>query len=73
MSGPLPATAGADVRRARESTWMALLIITVGTAAAFFLDDEANPVAQGLFAVVAAFEVMIAAAWWWSERRRTRR
>jgi hypothetical protein len=42
----------------------------VGSAGGFLLDQDANPVAQGLLAVVAALEVMLAVVWWRSVRRR---
>jgi hypothetical protein len=66
-------TAAAEVRRAQTTTWVALVLITAGTAIAFLLDEDANPIAQGLFAMVAALEVMIAALWWRSARRRDAR
>jgi hypothetical protein len=59
-----------EARRVQRLTWGAVVAATVVTAAAFLLDDDANPVAQGLFAVVAVLEVLIAAAWWRSVRRR---
>jgi hypothetical protein len=70
MSRPTPA--GTEVRRARATTWIALVVITAGTAAAFFFDARANPVAQGLLAVLATLEIMIALWWWRSTRRRGR-
>jgi hypothetical protein len=59
-----------EVRRVQSTTWVALLVITVGTAGAFLLDQDANPVAQGLFAAVAALEIMVALFWWRTTRRR---
>ena len=67
---PAPAP---EVTRVQGMTWAALVVITVGTAGAFLLDEDANPVVQGLFAVVAALETMIALFWWLSARRRGRR
>jgi hypothetical protein len=58
------------VRRVQGTTWAVLVVITVVTAGAFLLDEDANPVAQGLFAMIAALEAMIALAWWRSTRRR---
>jgi hypothetical protein len=58
------------VHRVQGTTWAALVVITVVTAGAFLLDEDANPVAQGLFAMVAALEAMTALAWWRSSRRR---
>ena len=77
MSGPPRArpsrTRAPEVRRAQTSTWVALVVITVGTAGAFLLDGDANPIGQGLFAMVAALEIMIAFLWWrWARRRDTR-
>ncbi len=63
-------TAAPEVRRAQSTTWVALVVITVGTAIAFLLDEEANPIGQGLFAMMAALEVMIALLWWRSARHR---
>jgi hypothetical protein len=63
-------TAAPEVRRAQSTTWVALVVITVGTAIAFLLDEEANPIGQGLFAMMAALEVMIAFLWWRSARHR---
>jgi membrane protein implicated in regulation of membrane protease activity len=54
-------------------TWVALVVIAVGSAVGFLLDQDANPVVQGLLAVVATVEVMLAVAWWRSVRRRDRR
>ena len=59
-----------EVRKGQEMTWIALVVITVGVAGGFLLDTEADPVAQGLLATLAALQVMIAVGWW---RRRTRR
>jgi hypothetical protein len=74
VSGPPRArpsrTPDPEVRRAQTSTWVALVVITVGSAGAFLLDEDANPIGQGLFAMVAALEVMIAILWWRSARRR---
>jgi hypothetical protein len=68
MSRPEPTTGRApEVRRGQVSTWIALVLITVGTAAASLVDPAASPVVQGLFAMVAALEVMV--AWWWWRRR----
>ncbi len=63
-------TAAPEVRRAQTTTWVALVVITAGTAGAFVLDEGANPIGQGLFAVVAALEIMIALLWWRAARRR---
>jgi hypothetical protein len=54
----------AEVRRVQATTWGALVVSTVVTAGAFLLDDDANPVAQGLLAMVAALEAMIGLFWW---------
>ena len=62
-----------EVSRVLGVTWAALVVITVGTAGAYLLDEDANPVVQGLFAVVAALETMIALFWWRAARRRDRR
>jgi uncharacterized membrane protein YfcA len=59
-----------EVRRAKVTTWVALVAIAVGSAVGFLLDQDANPVAQGLLAVVAALQTMIALFWWRSTRRR---
>jgi hypothetical protein len=67
---PAPAP---EVSRVQGTTWAALVVITVVTAGAFLLDEDANPAVQGLFAVVAALETMIALFWWLSARRRDRR
>jgi len=67
---PAPAP---EVSRVQGTTWAALVVITAVTAGAFLLDEDANPVVQGLFAVVAALETMIALFWWLSARRRDRR
>jgi hypothetical protein len=69
-SRPAPAP---EVRRVRATTWAALVVITVVTAGAFMLDEDASPVAQGVFAAVAALEAMIALLWWRSTRRRDTR
>ena len=66
---PAPAP---EVRRAQVATWVAMTVIAVGVAGGFLLDRDANPVAQGLLAVVAALETMLAVAWWRSRRRRDR-
>ena len=66
---PAPAP---EVRRAQGMTWVALVLIAVGSAVGFMLDQDANPVAQGLLAVVATVEAMLAVAWWRSVRRRGR-
>jgi uncharacterized membrane protein YphA (DoxX/SURF4 family) len=69
-----PSTAPApEVRRVQATTWAALVVITAITAGAFLLDGDANPVAQGLLAMVAVLETMIALSWWRSARRRDRR
>ena len=72
MSGPRRARPAPtpEVRRVQGTTWAVLVVITVVTAGAFLLDEDANPVAQGLFAMIAALEAMIALAWWRSTRRR---
>jgi hypothetical protein len=62
-----------EVRRVQATTWAALVVITSITAGAFLLDRDASPVAQGLLAMVAALETMIALSWWRSARRRDRR
>jgi hypothetical protein len=75
MSGtrrPRPAPA-AEVRRAHRATWVALVVIAVGSAGACLTDQDANPVGQGLLAVVAALETMVALVWWRSARRRDTR
>lgn len=74
MSGPPPVrpVPAPEVRRAQGTTWVALVVIAVGSAGAFLLDQDANPVAQGLLAVVAALETMLAVSWWRSRRRRDR-
>ena len=59
-----------EVRRVQTTTWVALVVITVVTAGAFLLDDDANPIGQGFLATVAALETMIAFHWWRSARRR---
>ena len=69
MSGP-SRTVAPEVRRVQTTTWAVLVVITVVTAGAFLLDEDANPVAQGLFAMVAALETMIALHWWRTTRRR---
>jgi hypothetical protein len=72
MTGPgrqQPAPAP-EVHRVQATTWVALVVITVGTAGAFLLDADADPVAQGLFATVAALQIMIGLVWWRSVRRR---
>jgi uncharacterized membrane protein len=66
---PVP---GPEVRRAQTTTWVALVVIAVGSAVGFLLDQDANPVAQGLLAVVATLEAMLAVFWWRSVRRRDR-
>ncbi len=63
--------AAPEVYRAQISTWAALVVIPVGIAALLFLDGDVNPVVHGLFAVVAAMELMIALQWW--RRRRGHR
>ena len=73
MSGLTAPVPPPEVRRAGSLTWGALVMVTAGTAAAFLLDRDANPIAQGLFAVVAALEGMIALRWWRSAGRRGRR
>lgn len=74
MSRPRPQrpAPGPEVRRAQKSTWVALVVIAVGSAVGFLLDQDANPVAQGLLAVVATLEAMLAVFWWRSIRRRDR-
>ena len=67
---PAPAP---EVSRVQGTTWAALVVITAVTAGAFLLDEDATPVVQGLFAVVAALETMIALFWWRAARRRERR
>jgi hypothetical protein len=62
-----------EVTRAQGTTWAALVVSTVVTAGAFLLDEDANPVAQGLLAVVAALEAMIALFWWRATGRRNPR
>lgn len=59
-----------ELRRAQAGTWIALVVVPVGIAALLFLDGDVNPVVRGLFAVVAALEVMIALHWRRSRRRR---
>ncbi|MFD2092324.1 hypothetical protein [Blastococcus deserti] len=74
MSGapPVRPTPAPEVRRAQVTTWVALVVVAGGSAGAFLLDQDANPVAQGLLAVVAALEIMLAVVWWRSRRRRDR-
>jgi hypothetical protein len=59
-----------EVRRAHAGTWTALLLVTVGIAAALFLDRDVDPVVHGLVASAAALQVMIAVRSWRSTRRR---
>lgn len=59
-----------EVRRGRSATWIALVVITVGAAAGFMLDTDAEPAAQGLLASLAALQVMIALHWRRSRERR---
>jgi len=59
-----------EVRRAQVGTWTALLLVTVGIAAALFLDRDVDPVVHGLVASAAALQVMIAVRSWRSSRRR---
>ena len=72
MTGPrrAPAAPAPEVRRAQLASWVAMTVIAVGVAGGFLLDQDANPVAQGLLATVAALEAMIAVLWWRSTRRR---
>jgi len=67
---PVTPAPSPEVRRVQVLTWGALVVATVVTAAAWLLDQDANPIAQGMFAVVAALEVLIALRWWRSTRRR---
>ncbi|WP_324277477.1 hypothetical protein [Blastococcus brunescens] len=62
-----------EVRRAQAGTWVALVVVPVGIAALLFLYGDLDPAVHGLFAVVAALEVMIALSWWRSHRRRDER
>ena len=62
-----------EIRRAQAGTWAALLLITVGIAAALFLDRDVDPVVHGLLATAAALQAMIAVRSWRSTRRRTPR
>jgi hypothetical protein len=71
VSDPRPAPAP-EVRRAQSTTWVAMVLIAVGSAAGFLLDQDANPVTPGLLAVVATVEAMLAVFWWRSVRRRDR-
>ena len=48
MSGLTAPVPPPEVRRAGSLTWGALVMVTAGTAAAFLLDRDANPIAQGL-------------------------
>ena len=64
-SAPVP-----EIRRAQAGTWLALVAVPVGIAALLFLDGDVDPVVHGLFAVVAALELMIALHW---RRNRNRR
>ncbi len=64
---PAPAP---EVRRAQVGTWAALVVVPVGIAALLFLYADVEPAVHGLFAVVAALEVMIALHWWRKGRRR---
>ena len=59
-----------EVRRVQLLTWGAVVVATVTTAGAWMLDQDASPTAQGLLAVVAALEVLIALRWWRRTRRR---
>jgi hypothetical protein len=59
-----------EVRRAQAGTWTALLLVTVGIAAALFLDRDVDPVVHGLVASAAALQGMIAVRSWRSTRRR---
>ena len=59
-----------EVRQAQAGTWAALVVVPVGIAALLFLYRDINPVVHGLFAVVAALEVMIALHWRRSRNRR---
>ena len=68
--GRPPGAPAPEVRRVQATTWVALVVMTVVTAGAFLLDDDANPIGQGLLATVAALETMIAFHWWRSARRR---
>ncbi|HET6391478.1 MAG TPA: hypothetical protein VFG13_01535 [Blastococcus sp.] len=62
-----------EIRRAQAGTWAALLLITVGIAAALFLDRDVDPLVHGLVATAAALQAMIAVRSWRSTRRRTPR
>jgi hypothetical protein len=72
MTRPAPKPVlSADVRRGRVGTWVALVAITVGVAVGSALDPDANPIVPGLFASVAALQLMIGWYWWRSYGRRT--
>ena len=60
---PLRPAPPPEVHRVQATTWAALVVITAVTAGAFLLDEDADPVAQGVVAVVAALEAMIALLW----------
>jgi len=62
--------AAPEVCRAQAGTWTALLLVTVGIAAALFLDRDVDPVVHGLVASAAALQGMIAVRSWRSTRRR---
>jgi uncharacterized membrane protein YfcA len=64
------ATPAPEVRRGRSWTWVALVAITVGVAVGAALDRDANPIVPGLFASVAALEMMLGWYWWRSHGRR---
>ena len=62
-----------EVRRVQLLTWGALIVATAASAATWMFDQDADPVAQGVLAVVAALEILIALRWWRSGRRRAAR
>ncbi len=70
MTRPATTTVPApEVRRGRSWTWGALVAITVGVAVGAALDRDADPIVPGLFASVAALQMMLGWYWWRSTRR----
>ncbi|TQN43333.1 hypothetical protein FHU33_2775 [Blastococcus colisei] len=57
-SAPAP-----EVCRAQVGTWTALVVVPVGITVLLFLYVDVNPVVHGMFAVVAALQIMIALHW----------
>jgi hypothetical protein len=58
-----------EVRQGRVWTWVGLVAVTVGVAVAAALDPHADPVVPGLFASVAALQLMLGGYWWRSYGR----